>query len=65
VITKVTKIHENDKPSCEISCEGLAFHELGKIGYKIELSTDVLVEENNEWYKRRPKYGTYSSQEEW
>lgn len=65
VITKVTKVHENDKPLCEISCEGLAFHELGKIGYKIELSTDVLVEENNEWYKRRPKYGTYSSQEEW
>ena len=65
VITKVTKVHENDKPSCEINCEGLAFHELGKIGYKIELSTDVLVEENNEWYKRRPKYGTYSSEKEW
>lgn len=50
VITKVTKSHENDKPQCDVQCEGLAFHELGKIGYKIEFSTDVLAEENYQWY---------------
>jgi len=31
---------------CEVSCEGLAFHELGKLGYKIALETDDLIEEN-------------------
>ena len=54
LITKVTKIHEEDKPSCKIECEGLAFHELGKIGYKIEFSTDVVTQKNYEWYKSRP-----------
>ena len=60
LITKVTKIHENDEPYCEVNCEGLAFHELGKIGYKVELSTDVLVEENTKWYATRPKYENYT-----
>ena len=46
IITKVTKVHENDKPQCDVHCEGLAFHELGKIGYKIEFSTDELSEES-------------------
>lgn len=50
LITKVTKSHEKDKPQCDVQCEGLAFHELGKIGYKKEFSTDVLVEENYQWY---------------
>jgi len=31
---------------CEVTCEGLAFHELGKIGYKIALEADDLIEEN-------------------
>ena len=56
LITKVTKSHENDKPQCDVHCEGLAFHELGKIGYKIEFSTDVLTEASYEWSKKRPKY---------
>ena len=50
IITKVIKSHENDKPQCDVQCEGLAFHELGKIGYKIEFSTDVVSEENYQWY---------------
>lgn len=70
LIIKVTKSHENDKPQCDVTCEGLAFHELGKVGYKIEFSTDTLTLENDKWYKSRPKYewGTgkdYATQEEW
>lgn len=51
MITKVTKIHESDKPQCDVTCEGLAFHELGKIGYKLEFSTDTVSEESYQWYK--------------
>ena len=40
LITKVTETHESDKLICNIECEGLAFHELGKIGYTISLSLD-------------------------
>ena len=56
LITKVTKTHENDRPWCDVHCEGLAFHELGKVGYKIEFSTDVLTEASYQWSKKRPKY---------
>ena len=51
MITKVTESHDKDQLMCEVSCEGLAFHELGKIGYKIALETDDLIEENIEWFK--------------
>jgi len=37
LITKVTEKHKNGELMCEVSCEGLAFHELGKVGYKISL----------------------------
>ena len=47
LITKVEDIHEQDNPTCSVSCEGLAFHELGKQGYKLELSSDVY---NQRWY---------------
>jgi hypothetical protein len=70
LITKVTKTHEEDRPYCDVSCEGLAFHELGKIGYKIEFSTDVLTEKNTEWYNSRPVYGwgegkAYATEQKW
>jgi len=51
LITKVTEKHDKDSLMCEIACEGLAFHELGKIGYKIALESDDLIEENNLWFK--------------
>lgn len=51
MITKVVEKHEKDELMCEVSCEGLAFHELGKIGYKIALETDDLIEENYQWFK--------------
>jgi hypothetical protein len=38
LITKVTESHEADKLICNITCESLAFNELGKIGYNYNLS---------------------------
>ena len=38
IITSVTETHEKDILTCEIESEGLAFQELGKIGYKVNLS---------------------------
>ena len=35
LVTNVVETHEKDEIIYEVSCEGLAFHELGKIGYKI------------------------------
>lgn len=44
LITKVTHEHESDQTYCSVECEGLAFHELGKQGFKIELSGDVYLD---------------------
>jgi len=39
-------------PRCEVHCEGLAFHELGKIGYKYSLSIDdYYADEEAIWEK--------------
>lgn len=50
LITKITETHEEDNPTCSIECEGLAFHELGKQGYKIELSSEVFYDRDNTYY---------------
>ena len=51
LVTSVTETHEQDNITIEVSSEGLAFHELGKIGYKISLSSDDFVEESYNWFK--------------
>ena len=50
LITKVTERHEADTLFCDVECEGLAFHELGKIGYKIALSADIFYLEFEDWF---------------
>ena len=40
IINKITERHEGYSKICEVDCDGLAFHELGKQGYEIELSGD-------------------------
>ena len=56
IIIKVTEKHEGDIATCEVECEGLAFHELGKVGYKLSLSQD-----NFEWvYKEWSEKGTWT-----
>ena len=52
IITQVTDTHEQNMPRCEVHCEGLAFHELGKIGYKYSLSIDdYYADEEAIWEK--------------
>ena len=51
LIIKVTEKHDKGELYCEVECEGLAFHELGKTGYKISLSPDDFEEEYREWFE--------------
>ena len=51
IIIKVTQTHQDEVLTCEVSCQGLAFHELGKIGYKFSLSQEQFLNEYNEWAK--------------
>lgn len=49
IITKVTEKHEGYSKICEVECESLAFHELGKQGYSITLSEDDFLAEYEDW----------------
>lgn len=49
VINKVTETHTNGELKCEVLAEGLVFQELGKIGYKISLSSQDYLDEYNTW----------------
>ena len=51
VIINITENHENDIKTCEIETEGLAFQELGKIGYKISLSQENFELYYEDWTK--------------
>ena len=50
LIIDVSERHEKDQLYCDVICEDLAYHELGKIGYKISLSEQTLLDETNEWF---------------
>lgn len=49
LIIDVNEAHEEDDLTCELKCEGLAFHELGKVGYRFHLSQEVFEEEYYTW----------------
>ena len=49
VIIDVKESHEKDIKTCEVSAEGLAFQELGKIGYKLSLTQEVFEAQYEEW----------------
>ena len=53
VIDTVTERHEKDNFFCDIGCSGLAFFELGKIGYKVSLSSEDFYAEDMEWFKNQ------------
>lgn len=77
IIHKITESHSNGQLICEVEAEGLAFQELGKIGYKITLNYDEFLldiekDENllaslNYWLKKIFKNinWTYSIQMDW
>ena len=50
VIDKVTERHEQDELFCDVECSGLAFYELGKIGYKVSLSEDDFYNDDYSWF---------------
>lgn len=49
LLVKINEDHEQDIPTCTVECEGLAFHELGKTGYKYDLSQDNFALEMEAW----------------
>ena len=51
IILDVTETHDNDILTCEVKCEGLAFHELGKIGYNYSLSQEDFILDYEKWAK--------------
>lgn len=52
IIVNVEETHEGDKKICSVECESLAFHELGKQGYKISLNgQDDITNDQTEWNK--------------
>ena len=53
IITKVTERHEANELYCDVECEGLAFHELGKIGYKINFSADTFINDYEQWFNNK------------
>ena len=49
VIIKVLEKHEKGQLYCDVNCEGLAFQELGKIGYKFNLSAEDYQNDYEDW----------------
>ena len=52
LVVAVTQLHEQDNIKYTIECEGLAFHELGKLGYKISLSGEDFDDEYIKWFEQ-------------
>lgn len=50
VIVNVKERHKGDELFCDVKCSGLAFHELGKQGYRITLSSDIFYDEDYKWF---------------
>ena len=50
VIDKVTEEHDRDEFYCDVDCSGLAFYELGKIGYKVALSEEEFYNDDYNWF---------------
>lgn len=49
LVTEVTHDHSDDRVELTVKAEGLAYHELGKIGYKISLSQETFTTAFDEW----------------
>jgi hypothetical protein len=49
LVTEVTHDHAADAVDINVKAEGLAFHELGKLGYKISLSETNYTNALEEW----------------
>lgn len=64
LITKITETHTQGTLICEVEAEGLIFHELGKVGYKISLSKADFEKEYEKWWNAEVGKGKdYPTQE--
>lgn len=64
LITKITETHTQGTLICEVEAEGLIFHELGKVGYKISLSQADFEKEYENWWNAEVGEGKdYPTQE--
>ena len=52
VIKKVTEKHEKGTLFCEVEAEGIAFNELGKIGYKLVLNQEEFEVDYEEYWNK-------------
>ena len=52
VIINITESHSGDVLTCEVEAEGLAFQELGKIGYKLNLSQENFELSYKQWQEK-------------
>ena len=50
LIINVNESHNGDKLYCNVKCEGIAFHELGKKGYKISLTTEDFYDDDYKYF---------------
>jgi len=54
VITAITENHNKNGVFCDVTATGLPFYELGKQGYKIELSADIFTLDYEKWFSEEP-----------
>ena len=50
LVVSVTEDHTKDEVDITVKAEGLAFHELGKTGYRISLSQENFEKVENDWF---------------
>lgn len=50
IITELEERHTSDQLYCDVTCSGLAFHELGKIGYKITMNADDINNDDYDYF---------------
>jgi len=53
LVTSVAHDHNADELDLTVKAEGLAFHELGKIGYRISLSKETYITEIDEYDNKK------------
>lgn len=54
LVVSVVDNHNMDEITIQVKAEGLAFHELGKIGYKIVLNEQDFLLDSEEWFRNNP-----------
>ena len=64
IITKIKESHEGFSKYCEVTCGGLAFHELGKQGYTITLSHEDFNVDYEQWLFKKLEAESKSTENE-